>query len=509
MKTLYLSLICLAMALVSYTQTNLTQIDLVSFASGFNNSIGIYSAGDDRMFILEQNQSDIEIVDLNGNYIGTFLDLSALTSTGGERGLLGLAFHPNYQVNGKFYVNYTNSSGDTVIAEYSVSGDEDVADASSGVILMTITQDFSNHNGGHIAFGPDGYLYIGMGDGGSGGDPNNRAQTLSSLLGKMLRINVPGDGTYSSPADNPYVGDGAVPDEIWSLGLRNPWKFSFDALTGDMWIGDVGQNQLEEIDMEPFGTPGGTNYGWRCMEGFSPYNNSGCGGLTLTDPVADYSHGSPYNFCSITGGIVYRGSTYDNMYGHYFFTDYCDGSIYTLYPDGVGGFVETEVSSDGNFGYVAFGEDVNKELYLVDNGGTIYKVTDPCDYFDLSISSNGTELTASTADNYQWYLNGNAIASATNSSYTPVTDGEYYCKGVNNDGCVAYSNSLNLAAGGIYVLGCTQECSSSYNPLAQIDDGSCIIDYSCGDCPGDFTGDNAVTIADLTGFLAAFGGLCD
>ncbi len=211
------------MALCGNTQSNLSEIELVSFVSGYNRPVGIYNAGDNRLFIVEQNQSDIEIVDLNGTYIGKFLDLTGLTSTAAdERGLLGLAFHPDYLTNGKFYVNYTNNSGNSAIAEYTVSSDPNVADASSGVILLTINQNSDNHNGGHLAFGPDGYLYIGMGDGGSADDPNNNAQNTNSMLGKMLRINVPGNGTYTIPADNPFIGDATVLDEIWAIGLRNP-----------------------------------------------------------------------------------------------------------------------------------------------------------------------------------------------------------------------------------------------------------------------------------------------
>jgi glucose/arabinose dehydrogenase len=262
-------------------------VNLVPLYSGLNNPVGIYHCNDNRLFVLEQSQGDIEIIDTNGVYIGKFLDLTSLISTGGERGLLGMAFHPDYLSNGYFYVNYTNLAGNTVIARYTVSANPNVANASSAFILLTITQDFSNHNGGHIAFGPDGYLYIGMGDGGSGGDPNNRAQNPLSRLGKMLRIDVDNGTPYGIPASNPYFGQTDTLPEIWAMGMRNPWKFSFDELTGDMWIGDVGQNAQEEIDFEPAGSPGGSNWGWRCYEGLNAYSTTSLSSNILTaHPIA-------------------------------------------------------------------------------------------------------------------------------------------------------------------------------------------------------------------------------
>lgn len=513
MKKLFSLFMSIAIGSCGYAQGSLTEIELVEFVNGYNSPVGIYNAGDDRLFILEQSQADIEIVDLNGTYIGKFLDLSGIVLTGGERGLLGLAFHPNYATNGKFYVNYTNSTGNpvtngqTVIAEYTVSSDPNVADTNSGVPLLSINQDFSNHNGGHIAFGADGHLYIGMGDGGSGGDPNNRSQSTNSLLGKMLRIEVPGDGTYSIPSDNPFISNSDVLDEIWSIGLRNPWKFSFDRETGDLWIGDVGQNVKEEINFEPPGS-GGLNYGWRCREGFSSYNSSGCAGLILTDPVADYSHSD--GPCSITGGDVYRGSTYDRMVGHYFLTDYCDGKFYSLFPDGNGGFNETLLLESQTFGYVAFGNDVNNELYAVNVNGTIYKITDPCSGFTASASFDGNSLQCTAADSYQWLLDGTPIPTANNSLHTPENSGVYSCIVTDSDGCeFTTTEYISLVVGGTYLEGCTIQCSSNFNPLATIDDGSCTTDWSCGTCPGDFTGDGFINVNDLGGFLGVFGGECE
>jgi glucose/arabinose dehydrogenase len=230
-----------------------------------------------------------------------------------------VAFHPNYVGNGFFYVSYTDAAGDSVIARYSVSADPNRADLASGVILLTITQPFSNHNGGQLQFGPDGYLYISIGDGGSGGDPQNNGQNLGNLLGKILRIDVASGFPFAVPADNPFVGVGGAREEIWSYGLRNPWRFSFDRLTGDLFIGDVGQSSWEEVDFQPAGSAGGENYGWRLMEGSSCFNPStDCNNGTLTLPIREYDHTVG---CSVTGGYRYRGSANFDLEGFYFYGD--------------------------------------------------------------------------------------------------------------------------------------------------------------------------------------------
>lgn len=350
-------------------------IDLQTFATGFSSPVAVVNAGDSRLFVVQRGGL-IRVLNSNGTINATpFLTLTTATIVAGnERGLLGLAFHPDYATNGLFYVNYTRAGdGATVIAKYSVSeADENIADASSAEVLLTIAQPYSNHNGGSLNFGPDGYLYIGMGDGGSGGDPDGYGQNINALLGKMLRIDVDVESGYAIPADNPYVGIPGA-DEIWAVGMRNPWKFSFDRSTGDLWIADVGQNAIEEIN-KAASTDAGLNYGWRCYEGNSAYNTSGCGpSSNYTFPVAQYTHASSGG-CSLTGGYVYTGTTYPNLQNKYLFSDYCNNRIGYVSTSG-GAITWTPNSFSGNI--VAFGEDVNGELYVAGiSNGTIYKIID-------------------------------------------------------------------------------------------------------------------------------------
>jgi glucose/arabinose dehydrogenase len=338
-------------------------------ASGLNSPVSITHAGDSRLFITLQN-GQVVIHDGTGIRPTPFLDVSNLISTGNERGLLSVAFHPQYQQNGAFYVNYTNTAGHTVIARYlRSSNDPNRADAASGRILLTIEQPFPNHNGGQLQFGPDGYLYVGMGDGGSGGDPGNRAQSLTTLLGKMLRIHVDGaEPAYTNPASNPFG------NEIWALGLRNPWRFSFDRLTGDLWIADVGQGTREEIDFQPATSIGGENYGWRRMEGsrcYEPATNCNPGNLVL--PVIEYGHAN--GACSVTGGYVYRGTRSPRLYGKYIYGDFCNGVIWTGERQG-DGTVTSRVLTDTTFFISTFGEDLNGEVYVADHRGAIYRIVE-------------------------------------------------------------------------------------------------------------------------------------
>jgi glucose/arabinose dehydrogenase len=368
-------------SLLSAAQT----LSLQSFATGFSSAVEIaHPANDSRLFIVQQGGL-IRILNSNGTVNATpFLNLSTLISTGSERGLLGLAFHPNYATNGLFFVNYTNTSGNTVIARYSVSANPNIANT-AGTILMTINQPYSNHNGGSIKFGPDGYLYIGMGDGGSGGDPQGYSQNLDLAntnvaanpsriyLGKMLRIDVDttsGSLNYGIPPTNPYVGQTGK-EEIWARGVRNPWKFSFNRLNGDLWIADVGQNEVEEINKVASPLPNtGLNFGWRCYEGNVAYNTSGCAAMsTMTMPIAQYTH-SATGGCSVTGGYVYTGSLYPNLQNKYVFADYCTGEL---------GIIGSSGTISWNFNFTgtvpSFGEDKDGELYL-SSGSVIYKIVD-------------------------------------------------------------------------------------------------------------------------------------
>ena len=359
----------LALIFICYNSSFSQSVLLESFGPSFNSPVEIKNAGDERLFVVEKS-GKIKILNQNGSVNSTpFLDIEDRVSTNAnERGLLGLAFHPNYPENPFFFVNYTNNSGATTISKFSVSADQNIANDSE-TILLEINQPYANHNGGCINFGPDGNLYIGMGDGGSGGDPQNYSQNTESLLGKMLRINV-NSGAYSIPENNPYG------DEIWSVGLRNPWKFSFDSLNGDLWIADVGQNEYEEINMVQ-NNPANINYGWRCYEGNEPYNLSGCPDEGLTFPVSTYSHYSSGDFkCSITGGYVYRGNQISGLNGVYFFADYCSGEIGLLSKNENDEWDMSLAFPNINGSWVSFGEDINGELYIASINGGVYKIID-------------------------------------------------------------------------------------------------------------------------------------
>ncbi|KXH81273.1 PQQ-dependent sugar dehydrogenase [Chryseobacterium kwangjuense] len=350
---------------------NSQSINLVEFASGFTSPVEITNANDTRLFVVQQN-GIIKIVQPNGTTNSAdFMNISSKVLFGGERGLLGLAFHPQYSTNGYFFVYYNNTAGNIIVARYSVSStNPDVADPASEKILLNIPKPFDNHNGGSIHFAPDGNLWIVTGDGGSGGDPNNNSQNKNSLLGKMLRIDVNATGPYNIPPDNPFAGAVAGADEIWAYGLRNAWKFSFDTDTGNAMIADVGQNAIEEINKMPI-TQAGINYGWRCYEGNTAYNTTGCAAMsTMTFPVAVYNHSG--GRCSITGGYVYRGSQYPALQGKYFFADYCSTQIGILNADN--SIVWSPASSGNNFS--TFGQNSQKELFVAAvTSGKIFKIT--------------------------------------------------------------------------------------------------------------------------------------
>ena len=371
-----------------------TGLALHQIATGLNRPIAIRHANDNsgRLFIVEQD-GVIRIINAAGQLLATpFLDISTrVDSTDNEQGLLGLAFDPDFSSNGYFYVNYfyVNYTRDpgagldrTRVARFTVSANPDSADSSSEFVIIEIEQDDTNHNGGDIHFSPlDGYLYIGMGDGGGGNDTFDNAQELDELNGKLLRIDVSSVevhpsacglvSNYRIPTDNPFLSTTGACAEIWARGLRNPWRWSFDRLNGDLFIGDVGQNAIEEVDQQPASSSGGENYGWPCMEGNTPRpGNSSCLSTPLTAPILDYQQGSTH--CAVTGGYRYRGQI-PGLRGLYFFADYCSGYIW--YVENTGSWGVPQLWLDTSFRISAFGEDQQGELYLTDlQGGAVYRV---------------------------------------------------------------------------------------------------------------------------------------
>lgn len=353
------------------------QYRLVTVAEGFHRPILLTHAGDGsgRLFVVQQS-GRIRIVSGQGYQDPPFLDLSeqidqaARSIMYSEGGLLGLAFHPDFKENRQFYVNYTDLNGDTVVARYTVpESTSDQADPASETVLLRVDQPYPNHNGGNLVFGPDGYLYIALGDGGSGGDPQGNGQNPGTLLGSILRIDVDNGEPYAIPPDNPYTTNPDFAPEIWAWGLRNPWRYSFDRATGDLYIADVGQNLWEEVNFQPADSPGGVNYGWNIMEATHPYSGVPIpDGLTL--PFTEYAH-NPH--CSITGGYVYRGAELPDLQGVYFFGDWCSGTIWDSYRDESGTWHTSEFMRAGRQ-ISSFGEDESGELYIVDYAGVILRL---------------------------------------------------------------------------------------------------------------------------------------
>jgi glucose/arabinose dehydrogenase len=357
-----------------------TSFKFTRIAAGLSSPVYVTGAGDGsgRVFIVEQI-GRIRVVKAGMLLPAPFLDIRSLVVAGGERGLLSVAFDPQFKTNGAFFVDYTRASktvadvGDTVIARYISSPGADVADRTSAQVLLTINQPQPNHNGGLVRFGPDGLLYIGMGDGGNGSDigpghaPEGNGQSLTTLLGKILRIQVGATGPYTVPADNPNLGGGAR-KEIWAYGVRNPWRFSFDRATGDLYIGEVGQGKWEEIDFQPSGAKGGANYGWPTWEGTHRFR-AGTARPGDTKPIAEYSHAG--GRCSVTGGYVYRGARIPALSGYYVFGDYCTGTLMTLVR--FGGKWRLSALRPTPYSISSFGEDDDGELYVVDHNGAVYR----------------------------------------------------------------------------------------------------------------------------------------
>ena len=330
-----------------------------------------------RLFIVEQTGA-IRLIKAGVLLPTPFLDLSGRISAGGEQGLLGLAFYPDYATSGRFVVHYTDPAGDTHLSIFQVSSDPDVADAASEQVILTADQPYPNHNGGQILFGPDGFLYLGLGDGGSANDPEGRAQDLGDLLGSILRVDVQSGTSYTVPADNPFVGQAGISPEVWSYGLRNPWRFSFDRATDDLYIGDVGQNAYEEVDIAPgaSGSGKGANFGWNIMEGRHCLSDPQCDQAGLTLPDFEYGHDQG---CSIAGGYVYRGPAIPALQGLYFYGDFCQGWVRSLrYAAGAAIEVTDWPSLRPGGSVLSFGEDAAGELYVLSSSGSVFKfVPDP------------------------------------------------------------------------------------------------------------------------------------
>jgi glucose/arabinose dehydrogenase len=351
---------------------------LQTIATGLSSPLYLTAPNGDvsRVFVVEQTGT-IRIV-RDGALLPTpFLDLSGQISAGGEQGLLGLAFDPAYGTTGRFLVHYTDPAGDTRVSIFQVSSNRDVADPASEQVILTADQPYSNHNGGQILFGPDGYLYLGLGDGGSANDPEGRGQALSDLLGSILRLDVQTGTSYTVPPDNPFVGQPGIQPEIWSYGLRNPWRFSFDRATGDLYIADVGQQRFEEVDIATAsaGAGRGVNYGWNIMEGVHCLGGSQCDRTGLTLPDFEYDH---QEGCTIIGGYVYRGSAIPALQGLYFFGDFCGGWVRSFrYASGTIMELTDWPTLRPGGAVLSFGEDAAGELYVLGGGGVHKVVPDP------------------------------------------------------------------------------------------------------------------------------------
>ncbi|MCC7503559.1 MAG: PQQ-dependent sugar dehydrogenase [Flavobacteriales bacterium] len=435
---------------------NPVQLKLNNWATGLTEAVDLAHCGDSRLFVVQQPGIIRVVTDSMVVLPAPFLNITSIVNdVNNEQGLLGLAFDPDYANNGFFYVHYTGGTGNGIstVSRFTVSADSNVADVNSEVILYTWPQPFSNHNGGDLEFGPDGHLYIGLGDGGSAGDPQGNAQDPTDPLGNLLRIHPEVDSTYSIPSDNPWANAGGdTLPEIWASGLRNPFRFGFDRLTGDLWIGDVGQNAWEEVDHWPAGSTTMPNFGWRCYEGNATYNTSGCqGAANYVFPVTVHSNvANGGTWCSSIGGRVYRGTEFPRLVGRYIYTDYCAGEFWSLRPDGLGGWVDENLLSSGAQGYAAICEGFDGSLYACNQAnGQIRKIVDKCPMPPPSVTSDGFELSSTTALSYQWYWNGAAVPGATGQTYVPADAGDYYVIGQFTGGCSLISDTLNFIATGL------------------------------------------------------------
>ncbi|HYV92309.1 MAG TPA: PQQ-dependent sugar dehydrogenase [Chitinophagales bacterium] len=444
---------------ISFSQA--LHISLEEFSAGYNSPVDIENCGDGRLFIVQQN-GYIYICDSAGNKNPTaFLDVHTLIITSSEQGLLGLAFDPDYASNRTFYIYYTHIGGSNniTIARYKTDSlNPNHADAGSAEILMSIPHpNYYNHDGGCIKFGPDGYLYFGTGDGGSGGDPDENAQNHAKYLGKLIRIDVDTASGYKIPSDNPFLDDASYYPELWAIGMRNPWRFSWDYLTGDLWIGDVGQNLWEEVDFMSYPDTGGQNYGWDCYEATHNYEPNNCNGAgPVTWSIGEYYHHFGDN--CIIGGYVYRGAQYQSMFGKYFFTDNGSGKFRMITHNNDGTFTVDSIGDNlipgDAYAFTGFGEDRYRELYVADaSHGKIYHLKDTActpaasiieHWGSDSLSCVGTPMHALYGSNlsYQWLQDGVEIPGATDFSYSPLQAGVYTVQVTGSSGCSSTSSGV-------------------------------------------------------------------
>ncbi len=446
----------MALAFLPLVAQGQYEVSLTQIASGYNRPCEIVNAGDERLFVIEQ-LGLIRILYTDGTQESDpFMDISdRVDGSGSEMGLLGIAFPPDYCISGVFYVDYTTTVGGqlkTHISRFQVDPDnENNALEDSENVLLSFDQPFGNHNGGHIEFGPDGYLYIGTGDGGSAGDPFNNAQNLQKYLGKLLRIDVSGptlELPYNIPADNPFVDqEGALP-EIWAFGLRNPWKFAFDSENEDLFIADVGQSLHEEVDYVAAGNSGGMNFGWRCYEGTANYDLSECDESNdFTSPIFDFTHANPSGpgRCSVTGGRVYRGSSFELLDGKYIFTDYCSGEYWLSWEED-GEWQNFHGAHLGNQ-VVSFGTDIWSEMYAVEgSSGIIYRVEEASGTYlgPIIMVEENTIQSTLEGNSYTWFLNGIEIADA-NQQILPISEsGEYSVEITTESGCTITTPQVNI-----------------------------------------------------------------
>ena len=422
------------------------ELELVPWSQTLAAAVDITHCGDERLFVVRQWGAITIVQDSMVNLSPPFLDLTLQTLYSGERGVLGLAFDPDYANNGWFYVNYVTGTGNgtTRISRFSRNAtNPNLADLSSEVVLLSVPQPDPIHKGGGLVFGPDGYLYCSLGDGGGPNDPNGYGQTTNDLFGAVLRIKPEADGTYSIPPDNPFVNspNGERP-EIYAYGLRNPFRIAIDQANGDLWIGDVGQELWEEIDRVAGGDTSGVNFGWSCLEGFADFDVSDCvGEPTYTDPVTVQAHSiNGGNFCAAIAGEVYHGALYPRMQGRFFYTDYCTGGVRTLTPDGNGGYVDQLGVAVPFPGMSSIGAGADGELYLTNvSQGRVYKIKDKCPMDAPVILPDGNNLMSSEAASYEWFLDGMPFPEGSTQTIFAWATGNYSVRVTFANGCVKQS----------------------------------------------------------------------